>query len=104
MLGPQNSRWSPLPAWLRGQRPYCRDAMNTRGKAGPKEPKMRKSGSRAALRRAHTVVLALGALLGGLIAAPAKAQSFYESNRQYFFGISFCIAVTFNRAGLKIEA
>ena len=37
MLGPQNSRWSPLPAWLRGPRPYCRDAMQTRGKAGSKE-------------------------------------------------------------------
>src|SRR5207237_6325183 len=40
-----------------------------------------------ALKRAKIGLLALVALAAGLIAAPAKAQSFYESNRSYFFGM-----------------
>jgi hypothetical protein len=37
--------------------------------------------------RGRRCLLALGALLGALTAAPVAAQGFYESNRSYFFGM-----------------
>ena len=54
-------------------------------------------GSVAASAIMTSVALAAPAINGSISAPPGRL-------RQYFFGISFCIAFTFRRAGLKMLA
>jgi YD repeat-containing protein len=87
-----DERLAPNPAWFGWPRHNSnngQNTMNARRKAGSTTTRMRMRyiANGASLRRGRHGLLALFGLVGGLIASPAGANSFYETNRNYFFGM-----------------